>query len=162
MCSSDLHEKQSPFESLMRARHPGRLQMSFIAVAFVSLMMASLQLLGPLHLDAEGLSSAQIGWVFTTGSVLSVGAILTVAASQETVQAGILLLAVYSLGLGVPFLMTSLGVNRFLSFYARFRAHMRTLEITAGAIMIVLGVMIMTNQFTRLAGYLSFLNRFSL
>jgi cytochrome c-type biogenesis protein len=100
------------------------------------------------------------GWTPCLGPIL--GAILTVAASQNTVMAGVVLLGVYSLGLGVPFLMTSLGVNRFLRFYARFRAHMRTLEIAAGAIMIVLGIMIMTNQFTRLAGYLSFLNRFAL
>ena len=73
------HEKQSPFESLKRARRPGRIQMAFVAIAFVSAMMASLQLLGPLHLDAEGMSSAWIGWVFTVGSGLSVIAILIVA-----------------------------------------------------------------------------------
>jgi cytochrome c-type biogenesis protein len=98
------------------------------------------------------------GWTPCLGPIL--GAILTVAASQDTIRAGILLLAVYSLGLGIPFLMTSLGVNRFLSFYAKFRAHMHTMEVAAGVIMIILGIMIMTNQFTRLAGYLSFLNRF--
>ena len=80
------------------------------------------------------------GWTPCLGPIL--GAILTVAASQETVSSGILLLGVYSLGLGIPFLMTSLGVNRFLRFYARFRSHMHKMEVGAGVIMIILGFMI--------------------
>lgn len=68
----------------------------------------------------------------------------------------------YSLGLAVPFLLTSLGVNRFLKFYNRFRSHLHQVEVFSGVILIVLGVMIYTNQFTRLSGYLSFLNRFAL
>ncbi|MGI9187389.1 MAG: MFS transporter [Gaiellales bacterium] len=73
------HAAHGPFESLRRARRPGRIQIGFIAIGFVALMMASLQLLGPLHLDAAGLSSATIGWVFTIGSVFSVLSILVVA-----------------------------------------------------------------------------------
>ncbi|MSO21219.1 MAG: cytochrome c biogenesis protein CcdA [Acidobacteria bacterium] len=113
----------------------------------------------PLGALVIGMAFA-FGWTPCLGPIL--GAILTVAASQETVTAGIILLAVYSLGLGVPFLMTSLGVNRFLKFYQRFRVHMHRMEVAAGIIMIILGFMIMTNQFTRLAGYLSFLNLFVL
>ena len=62
----------------------------------------------------------------------------------------------------MPFLLTSLGVNRFLKFYQRFRVHLHTVEVFSGVVLIVLGAMIFTNQFTRLAGYLSFLNRFAL
>ncbi len=100
------------------------------------------------------------GWTPCIGPILA--AILTVAASQNTIWSGVALLAVYSMGLAVPFLLTSLGVNRFLRFYQRFRTHLRKVEIFAGSVMIILGLMIMTNQFTRLAGYLSFLNGFAL
>ena len=72
------HEPQRPLEALHRAAHRGPLQVAYVSIGFIALMMASLQLLAPLHLDAVGLSSAGIGWVFTVGSVLSVAAILTV------------------------------------------------------------------------------------
>jgi cytochrome c-type biogenesis protein len=69
---------------------------------------------------------------------------------------------VYSAGLGVPFLATSLGLNKFLSFYGRFKRHLHTVEVVSGALVIVVGVLILTDSMTRLNGYLSFLNRFSL
>ncbi len=88
--------------------------------------------------------------------------ILLLAGSQDTVFKGILLLAVYSAGLAVPFLLTSLGVNRFLGFYARFRRHLHTVEVFSGALLIVFGLLIALGRFTMLSGYLGFLNRFSL
>ena len=100
------------------------------------------------------------GWTPCIGPILA--GILGLAASQETIRAGIILLALYSLGLAVPFLLTSLGVNQFLKFYNRFRTHLHQVEVFSGVILIVLGAMIFTNQFTRLAGYLAFLNRFAL
>ena len=100
------------------------------------------------------------GWTPCIGPILA--AILGLAASQQTVSAGITLLAVYSLGLAIPFLLTSLGINRFLRFYDRFRVHLRQVEVFSGVILILLAAMIFTNQFTRLSGYLSFLNRFAL
>ena len=105
-------------------------------------------------------SAFAFGWTPCLGPII--GAILTLAANQQTILAGMILLAVYSMGLAVPFLLTSLGVNHFLSFYQRFRAHMQKVEIFAGVIMIILGAMIFANQFTRLAGYLAFLNSFVL
>jgi cytochrome c-type biogenesis protein len=100
------------------------------------------------------------GWTPCIGPILAV--ILGLAASQETVWQGVFLLGLYSAGLAVPFLLTSLGVNRFMRFYQRFRAHLHQVEVFSGIILIVLGAMIFSNQFTRLAGYLSFLNRFAL
>jgi len=100
------------------------------------------------------------GWTPCIGPILAV--ILGMAASQETVWQGVFLLSFYSAGLAVPFLLTSLGVNRFMRFYQRFRAHLHQVEVFSGIILIVLGAMIFSNQFTRLAGYLSFLNRFAL
>jgi cytochrome c-type biogenesis protein len=100
------------------------------------------------------------GWTPCIGPILAV--ILGLAASQQTVWQGVFLLALYSAGLAVPFLLTSLGVNRFMGFYQRFRTHLHQVEVFSGIILIVLGAMIFSNQFTRLAGYLSFLNRFAL
>ncbi len=100
------------------------------------------------------------GWTPCIGPILA--GILAVAAQQDSVARGIGLLAIYSLGLAVPFLLTSLGINRFLKFYQRFRKHLRRLEVASGVMLVLLGVLIASNQFTRLAGYLSFLNRLAL
>ena len=100
------------------------------------------------------------GWTPCIGPILA--AILALAASQQSIGAGVFLLAIYSLGLAVPFLLTSLGINRFLRFYNRFRVHLHQVEVFSGVILILLGAMIFTNQFTRISGYLSFLNRFAL
>jgi cytochrome c-type biogenesis protein len=100
------------------------------------------------------------GWTPCIGPILA--AILSLAASQDTIRAGIGLLALYSLGLAVPFLLTSLGINKFLKFYNRFRVHLHTVEVFSGVVLIVLGTMIFTNQFTRISGYFAFLNRFAL
>jgi len=100
------------------------------------------------------------GWTPCVGPILAV--ILGFAAAQDSVSKGILLLAIYSLGLAVPFLMTSLGIERFLSFYSRFRSHMHAVEVASGALLIALGFLLVFGRFTLLASYLSFLNRFSL
>ena len=100
------------------------------------------------------------GWTPCIGPILA--GILVLAGSQDTVTKGILLLAVYSLGLAVPFLLTSLGVNQFLAFYARFRRHLHTVEVISGVLLIVFGVLIALGRFSMLSGYLGFLNRFAL
>lgn len=100
------------------------------------------------------------GWTPCIGPILA--AILAVAASQRTVPKGILLLAIYSLGLAVPFLLTSLGIDRFLSFYGRFRRHLHAVEVASGVLLIVIGALFVTRHFTVLSGYLGFLNRFAL
>jgi len=100
------------------------------------------------------------GWTPCVGPILSV--ILGFASAQDSVFKGVVLLAVYSLGLAVPFLLTSLGVERFLKFYSRFRAHMHALEVASGGLLIALGVLLVIGRFTIISSYLSFLNRFSL
>ena len=72
------------------------------------------------------------GWTPCLGPILT--AILTIAGEQDTLVKGILLLAVYSMGLAVPFLLTSLLMERFLKFYSRFRSKMHALEIASGGI----------------------------
>jgi cytochrome c-type biogenesis protein len=100
------------------------------------------------------------GWTPCVGPILAV--ILGFAAAQDSVMKGIALLAIYSLGLAVPFLLTSLGIERFLKFYSRFRAHMHAVEVASGALLIALGVLLVMGRFTIISNYLSFLNRFAL
>ncbi len=100
------------------------------------------------------------GWTPCVGPILAV--ILGFAATQDSVMKGIALLAIYSLGLAVPFLLTSLGIERFLKFYSRFRVHMHALEVASGALLIVLGILLVIGRFTIISNYLSFLNRFAL
>src|SRR5258708_9951411 len=100
------------------------------------------------------------GWSPCLGPVL--GTILTIAATREGVMQGVLLLAIYAMGLAVPFLLTTLGLSQFLKFYQRFRRHLHTLEVCSGILLVAVGLLLATNQFTRLSGYLSFMNKFGL
>jgi cytochrome c-type biogenesis protein len=100
------------------------------------------------------------GWTPCVGPIL--GVVLGFAAAQDTVVKGILLLAVYSAGLAVPFLLTSLGIERFLKFYNRFKFHMHAVEVASGGLLIALGVLLALGRFTLISGWLSFLNRFAL
>jgi cytochrome c-type biogenesis protein len=86
------------------------------------------------------------GWTPCIGPILST--ILTLAADEGTLKRGIILLAVYSLGLGVPFLLTSLAVNQFFAAFAKIRRYYHAIEVTAGVMMIVIGGLIFTNRFT--------------
>jgi cytochrome c-type biogenesis protein len=113
-------------------------------------------LLGALIL---GLAFA-FGWTPCIGPILA--GILTIASTKQTVAQGMFLLAVYSAGLGIPFLLTSLALNKFLSFYGRFKRHFHAVEVVSGALVIVIGVLILTGSLTRLAAWFSFLNRFAL
>jgi len=100
------------------------------------------------------------GWTPCVGPILS--GILVIAAAQNSVGKGILLLTVYSLGLAVPFLLTALGIERFMKFYTGFRRHMHVVEVASGALLIALGVLLVFGKFTLLSQYFSFLNRFVL
>jgi cytochrome c-type biogenesis protein len=100
------------------------------------------------------------GWTPCVGPIL--GAVLTLAAAQDTVWKGIFLLAIYSAGLAVPFLLTALGIERFLKFYNRFKFHMHALEVASGGLLIALGVLLVLGRFTLISSWLSFLNRFAL
>src|SRR5581483_2883236 len=100
------------------------------------------------------------GWTPCVGPILAV--ILGFAAAQDSVTKGIALLAVYSMGLAVPFLLTSFGIQRFLKFYSRFRAHMHAVEVASGGLLIALGILLVAGKFTLLSNYLSFLGRFAL
>lgn len=93
------------------------------------------------------------GWTPCIGPIL--GTILLLAAGQNTVGQGIYLLVVYSLGLAVPFLLTALALDRFATFYKGFRRHLHTVELISGGLLVLIGVLLLTNRFTVLSGYLA-------
>lgn len=100
---------------------------------------------------AIGLAFA-FGWTPCIGPILA--AILIVAGSQDTVWQGISLLAFYSLGLGLPFFITGISLNTFLSMFNRIKRHFRTVEIISGAFLIVIGILIFTNYMSILSSWL--------
>ena len=95
------------------------------------------------------------GWTPCIGPILA--AILAVAATEERVYQGILLLLVYSLGLGVPFLLSALAMHQFLTVFNRFKKYIRLFEIITGVFLMVIGVLIYTNWLSRLSGYVTFM-----
>jgi len=84
------------------------------------------------------------GWTPCIGPILA--AILAVAASQQTVARGAGLLAVYSLGLGIPFLIAAFAIGPFAAFLARFRKHLHRVEQAMGALLVLTGVAFLTGS----------------
>jgi cytochrome c-type biogenesis protein len=93
------------------------------------------------------------GWTPCIGPILA--GILALAGTQETVGQGVRLLAVYSAGLGVPFLATALMTNRFFTAMGRIRRHYHKIELVSGALLVIIGVLIFTNRFTVIAQWLT-------
>ncbi len=93
------------------------------------------------------------GWTPCIGPVL--GGILTLAATRGTVAEGMGLLGVYSLGLAVPFLLATLLLERFLVGFARFRRYLPWVSRASGALLIAVGVLLITGSFTVLSGMLA-------
>jgi len=100
------------------------------------------------------------GWSPCIGPILAT--VLALAAATDTVARGVLLLAAYSVGLGIPFVLTALGIGQFLRFYKRFRSYLHAVEVFSGALLLLVGGLIFVNKLTWLSGKLWFLNRFSL
>jgi cytochrome c-type biogenesis protein len=98
------------------------------------------------------------GWTPCIGPILT--AVLTMAANSDTVSRGVFLLAIYSAGLAIPFLLTAVAINRFLRFYKKFRRHLHAVEVGSGVLLLFVGGLIFLNRLTLLSGRLEFLNRF--
>jgi cytochrome c-type biogenesis protein len=100
------------------------------------------------------------GWTPCIGPILS--AVLILAARSDTIARGVLLLAVYSAGLAIPFLLTALGIGQFMAFYKNFRKYLHAVELFSGALLLFVGGLVFVNKLTWLSAKLTFLNRFSL
>jgi cytochrome c-type biogenesis protein len=103
---------------------------------------------GMLGSAALGMAFAA-GWTPCIGPIL--GGIIGLAATSGGWRSGLVLSAFYSAGLAVPFLLTGLGINKFLGFYGRFRKHLHKVEVVSGIVLILVGILVMTGQSTLLA-----------
>jgi len=93
------------------------------------------------------------GWSPCIGPILG-SIIALVAGTSGDYLKGILMLSVYSAGLGIPFLISGLLFHGFLTFFNRFRKHIRIIEILTGALLMVVGILLFFNLFTKITGYL--------
>jgi cytochrome c-type biogenesis protein len=98
------------------------------------------------------------GWTPCIGPILTT--VLTLAATEDTLGRAVFLLICYSAGLAVPFLITAVGIGRFLKFYQRFRRHLHAVEVFSGVLLLAVGGLVFFNRLTWLSGKLTFLNRF--
>lgn len=92
------------------------------------------------------------GWTPCVGPILA--GILALSAGQDTVHEGIVLLVAYSAGLGLPFILAGLAINRFLVFFKKVRQHMHKVEIVAGGLLVIIGVLIFFGNMTVISSLL--------
>jgi cytochrome c-type biogenesis protein len=93
------------------------------------------------------------GWTPCIGPIL--GAIFTLASASETVGRGMTLLGAYSAGLALPFLLAAWGVDRFLTWFQKFRRYLPWVMRASGVLLVLVGLLLVSGQFTRLAGWLN-------
>ena len=92
-----------------------------------------------------------VGWTPCVGAIL--GSILALASQSETLAQGTVLLLVYSLGMGVPFVLVALGIKRVGSLLAVVRRHGRAVELTSGGLMVAMGILLFTDRMLMLSGW---------
>jgi cytochrome c-type biogenesis protein len=95
------------------------------------------------------------GWTPCIGPILST--ILIYASTSKSVVTGILLLTYYSVGLGIPFFLSSLAFNSFLSAFDKIRRYMRVINIVSGLFLIGIGILFLTDTFQEINSYLNML-----
>jgi cytochrome c-type biogenesis protein len=141
-------------------------------IAGVIIIIAGLHFLGVFHIPIlhrearyhadtrpAGLIGAYViglafafGWTPCIGPVL--GAILAVAAGEDSVRQGVSLLFVYSLGLGIPFILAAVAIRPFMSALQRFKGHLAIMEKILGAFLVLTGILFLTNSITVIAGWI--------
>ncbi len=141
-------------------------------IAGVLIIIAGLHFLGVIHIPIlhrearyhadtrpAGLLGAYLiglafafGWTPCIGPVL--GSILAVAAGEDSVSQGVSLLLVYSLGLGIPFIMAAVAIKPFMRAMQRFRGHLAVMEKVLGGFLVLTGVLFLTNSMTLIAGWI--------
>jgi len=96
------------------------------------------------------------GWTPCIGPILST--ILIYASTSKSLATGILLLTYYSVGLGIPFFLSSLAFNSFLSAFDRIKRYMRVINVVSGLFLIAIGILFLTDTFKELSSYMNLLN----
>ena len=96
------------------------------------------------------------GWTPCIGPILS--AILLYAGTSKNFTTGIFLLAVYSLGLGIPFLLASLAFNSFLTAFGRIKRYLRVMTMVSGFFLIAIGILFLTDTFREINAFFNFLS----
>lgn len=86
------------------------------------------------------------GWTPCTGPFL--GSVLTLAATTDTAGKGVTLLTFYSLGLGIPFILSAIAISAFLSTFGRLKKYLRAIKMTSGAVLIIMGVLLLMDKLT--------------
>ena len=108
---------------------------------------------GVTFLGSYGIGLAfAFGWTPCIGPVLA--GILTLASTSENVGAGAGLLAIYSLGLGIPFLLAAYSLDAFLGFFKKFRRHLQLVEKVMGVLLIITGLMFLTGTMQTISYWL--------
>jgi len=97
-----------------------------------------------------------LGWTPCIGPILTT--VLAIAATREKVTEGVILLTLYSAGLAIPFLLTAVGIGRFMKFYQKFRRHLHTVEVFSGVLLLAIGGLIFANGLTFVSGHIQGLN----
>lgn len=96
------------------------------------------------------------GWTPCIGPIL--GSILLYAGSMSTVYKGVMLLAAYSIGLAVPFILTALAIESFSKYFKKISRHMALISAISGILVVIIGLIILTNKFLRFSSYFNFFN----
>jgi cytochrome c-type biogenesis protein len=96
------------------------------------------------------------GWTPCVGPILA--SILIYAGSMETVSMGIILLAVYSLGLAVPFVLTAYAIGSFSEYFRKISKYLNIISIISGVLLIAMGILIFSNKMASLSRYFDFFN----
>jgi len=111
--------------------------------------------LGPFKAPLLGAAFA-VGWTPCVGPILA--AILTYAATMDTVGKGVMLLIVYSAGLGIPFLLTTVAMRGFFKLFSKIKRHMNLIQKISGTILVLLGILMITGKLTLITAKLGVLN----
>jgi cytochrome c-type biogenesis protein len=152
---------------MLRQYLPALTQLAGLAIIVMGLNFLGIFRLGFLardtryHHQAEGvtlLGSYGIGLAFAFGWTPCIGpvlaGILTLASTSENVSQGAALLAIYSLGLGIPFLIAAFSLDTFLNFFKKFRRHLPRVEKIMGALLVITGIMFLTGTMQTLSYWL--------
>jgi cytochrome c-type biogenesis protein len=115
-----------------------------------------------IHLDRKPLGYAGTvlvgmafgaGWTPCVGPIL--GAILTMAATTQNILKGVLLLTVYSIGLGIPFFVSGIIIHKFLEYFKTVRKYFRIIAAVGGILLIAIGILLITGYFSSITSFLS-------